>query len=198
MSCVCELGLSCINQPTSSHCFSRRSSVRQGSIVGPLHQSAIDRSEFNLNHDGRLRSRRGGSRFDTERHDPPGSAVGKDSDEALHRTIQISRSQGSNLQRSIRKQATLLAQHVLLQFHAIAYLCPVSVSLGLGCINQPTSFYCCSRLASASQGSIIGLLHQSAIDRPEFNLNQVILARDAKRAFAKTTEWPPMLEFRLI
>ena len=27
--------------------------------------------------------------FDTESHDPPGSAVGKDSDEALHRTIQM-------------------------------------------------------------------------------------------------------------
>ena len=27
--------------------------------------------------------------LDTESHDPPGSAVGKDSDEALHRTIQI-------------------------------------------------------------------------------------------------------------
>ena len=72
--------------------------------------------------------------FDTENHDPPGSAVDKASDEALHRTIQISRSQGSNRQRSIRKQATLLAYHVQLQFHAFAYLCPASVCWDLAAL----------------------------------------------------------------
>ena len=42
--------------------------------------------------------------FDTGSYDPPGSAVGKDSDEALHRTIQISRSQGSNLATVYKKE----------------------------------------------------------------------------------------------
>ena len=34
--------------------------------------------------------------FSTERHDAPGSAVGEDSDEALHRTIQTCRSAGNS------------------------------------------------------------------------------------------------------
>ena len=89
---------------------------------------------------------------------------------------------------SIRRGATVVAHHVPIQFSHNRVLASCACVFGLSCINQPTSIYCFSRRSSVRQESIIGPLHQPAIDRPEFNLNQVILARDAKRSFAKTTE----------
>ena len=74
--------------------------------------------------------------FCTESHDPPGSAVGKDSDEALHRTIQIMPFAGEfePCNGSIRRGSARADHHVLLQFHAFAYLCPVSVSWDLAAL----------------------------------------------------------------
>ena len=102
--------------------------------------------------------------FCTESHDPPGSAVGKDSDEALHRTIQIMPFAGEfePCNGSIRRGSARADHHV--QYSSthlcIGVLClRVGTGLQCRCINQPTSFYCCSRLASASQGSIIGPLY---------------------------------------
>ena len=51
--------------------------------------------------------------FVQEGHDAPGSAVGKDSNEALHRVFQICRSQGFKPQkRRIRRRATVVAHLV--------------------------------------------------------------------------------------
>ena len=127
--------------------------------------------------------------FDTESHDPPGSAVGKDSDEALHRTIQImSLAEVSNLATEYKKEGNVCCPPRAITVLHNRVLASCVCVFGLSCINQPSSIYCSSRRSSVRQESIIGPLHQSAIDRPEFNLNQVILARDAKRSFAKTTE----------
>ena len=72
--------------------------------------------------------------FDTESYDPPGSAVGKDSDEALHRKSCRFAGNSNPSNGSIERGATLFAYHVLLQFHAFAYLCPVSVSWDLAAL----------------------------------------------------------------
>ena len=97
--------------------------------------------------------------FDTESHDPLGSAVGKDSDEALHLTIQICRSQGSNLATAYKKEsdASRSPRAITVPRHCVLVSCVCE--LGLSCINQPTSSYCFSKLASVRQESIIGQLY---------------------------------------
>ena len=117
--------------------------------------------------------------FSTERHDVPGSAVGKDSDEALHSIVQICRlhrrvfkpqqwriRRGSN-GRSLPRANTEPRLCVL--------LCPVSPSPDLAVLASSLGELTANVLmllkSSASQESNFGPLLQSVTDRPESNLN---------------------------